>query len=65
LGINSTSGQQQLDQLRRNHSTAAREVEKPKGTAIKHDFKAETKMLLEIVAKSLYSESEVSATSLK
>ena len=29
------------------------------GTAEQHDFQAETRMLLDIVAKSLYSENEV------
>lgn len=36
-----------------------RESEKPTGEVDKHEFKAETKMLLDIVAKSLYSENEV------
>lgn len=36
-----------------------RESEKPTGDVDKHEFKAETKMLLDIVAKSLYSENEV------
>ena len=43
---------------RRYHSII-RESQKPKGEAVKHDFKAETKILLDIVAKSLYSENEV------
>ena len=37
-------------------STAATEV---KGEATEHEFQAETRMLLDIVAKSLYSEKEV------
>lgn len=36
-----------------------RESEKATGPVDKHEFKAETRMLLDIVAKSLYSESEV------
>ena len=37
-------------------STATEEV---KGEATEHEFQAETRMLLDIVAKSLYSEKEV------
>jgi TNF receptor-associated protein 1 len=36
-----------------------RDSEKAKGDASTHEFKAETKMLLDIVARSLYSENEV------
>ncbi|XP_073844396.1 TNF receptor associated protein 1 [Musca autumnalis] len=36
-----------------------RQTEKPIGTADKHEFQAETRMLLDIVARSLYSENEV------
>jgi TNF receptor-associated protein 1 len=43
----------------KNYHSIIRESEKPKGQVDKHDFKAETKMLLDIVAKSLYSENEV------
>jgi TNF receptor-associated protein 1 len=32
------------------------------GTPVKHEFKAETKKLLNIVANSLYSEKEVQST---
>lgn len=41
--------------------TIIRESEKvkPEATADKHEFQAETRMLLDIVAKSLYSDSEV------
>lgn len=34
-------------------------TEKPTGEKSKHEFQAETKMLLDIVARSLYSEKEV------
>lgn len=43
----------------RSFHSIIRESEKPKGEVDKHEFKAETKMLLDIVAKSLYSENEV------
>lgn len=43
----------------KSYHSIIRESEQPSGSADKHEFKAETKMLLEIVAKSLYSESEV------
>ena len=36
-----------------------RQTEKPVGTPDKHEFQAETRMLLDIVARSLYSENEV------
>lgn len=36
-----------------------RQTEKTIGTADKHEFQAETRMLLDIVARSLYSENEV------
>ncbi|KAG7204643.1 hypothetical protein KM043_005058 [Ampulex compressa] len=36
-----------------------KDVEKPTGDAAKHEFQSETRMLLEIVAKSLYSDKEV------
>ncbi|KAG8334743.1 TNF receptor-associated protein 1, mitochondrial [Homalodisca vitripennis] len=36
-----------------------RDTEKPKGEGEKLEFQAETRMLLDIVAKSLYSEKEV------
>ena len=41
--------------MRVNMSTAA----DVKGEATEHEFQAETRMLLDIVAKSLYSEKEV------
>ncbi|CRL01686.1 CLUMA_CG014905, isoform A [Clunio marinus] len=43
----------------KHYHSIIRESEKPKGETNKHEFKAETKMLLDIVAKSLYSENEV------
>ncbi|XP_031838668.1 TNF receptor associated protein 1 [Nomia melanderi] len=36
-----------------------KDTEKPTGETVKHEFKSETQMLLQIVAKSLYSEKEV------
>ncbi|XP_055846859.1 heat shock protein 75 kDa, mitochondrial [Episyrphus balteatus] len=39
--------------------TIIRETEKPVGSSNKHEFQAETRMLLDIVARSLYSENEV------
>merc|ERR1740129_462343 len=42
--------------LRADMSTATEEV---KGEATEHEFQAETRMLLDIVAKSLYPEKEV------
>lgn len=42
-----------------SYHSIIRESAKPTGEVDKHDFKAETKMLLDIVAKSLYSENEV------
>lgn len=39
----------------KSYHSIIRESEKPKGEVDKHEFKAETKMLLDIVAKSLYS----------
>lgn len=61
-------------QLSRLLSTAASEAkesdyhsiisdkEKVTGDGIKHEFQAETRMLLDIVARSLYSEKEVNIT---
>jgi hypothetical protein len=43
----------------RSYHSIIRESEKPVGAADNYEFKAETKMLLDIVAKSLYSETEV------
>lgn len=43
----------------RSYHSIIRESAKPSGDVFKHEFKAETKMLLDIVAKSLYSENEV------
>lgn len=36
-----------------------KDTEKPKGEPTKHEFQAETRMLLDIVARSLYSDKEV------
>jgi hypothetical protein len=35
------------------------ETEKPKGAESKHEFQAETRKILDIVARSIYSEREV------
>ncbi|KAL7010873.1 hypothetical protein ACKWTF_013988 [Chironomus riparius] len=43
----------------RLYHSIIRESEKVKGAPENHEFKAETRMLLDIVAKSLYSENEV------
>lgn len=40
-------------------SSNVRQTEKPIGSPDKHEFQAETRMLLDIVARSLYSENEV------
>lgn len=42
----------------KNHSTI-KDTERPTGEVDKHEFQAETRMLLDIVARSLYSENEV------
>ncbi|XP_018327578.1 heat shock protein 75 kDa, mitochondrial isoform X2 [Agrilus planipennis] len=42
-----------------NNQPQSKETEKLIGSASKHEFQAETKMLLDIVARSLYSEKEV------
>ncbi|CAD7012726.1 unnamed protein product [Ceratitis capitata] len=47
-----------VDEKSRFH-TIIRQTEKPVGDADKHEFQAETRMLLDIVARSLYSENEV------
>jgi len=41
------------------YHTIIKDEEKATGDADKHEFQAETRMLLDIVAKSLYSESEI------
>lgn len=43
-----------------NYSTATEQAEHLKGNAEKREFQAETRMLLDIVARSLYSDKEVS-----
>lgn len=43
----------------KSYHSIIRESEKPTGEVDRHEFKAETRMLLDIVAKSLYSENEV------
>lgn len=43
----------------KNVHNIIRDTEKAKGDADKHEFQAETRMLLDIVARSLYSEKEV------
>ncbi|KAF5287143.1 hypothetical protein FQR65_LT12329 [Abscondita terminalis] len=41
------------------HHSIVKDTEKPVGQGEKHEFQAETRMLLDIVARSLYSEKEV------
>lgn len=47
-------------QTEENHHSIIKDNEKPTGQLDKHEFQAETRMLLDIVARSLYSEKEVS-----
>lgn len=42
-----------------SYHSIIRDSEKPQGATDKHEFQAETRMLLDIVARSLYSEKEV------
>lgn len=42
-----------------DYHSIIKDTEKPKGEPTKHEFQAETRMLLDIVARSLYSEKEV------
>lgn len=42
-----------------DYHSIIKDTEKPTGETTKHEFQAETKMLLDIVARSLYSEKEV------
>ncbi|KAI4457334.1 heat shock protein 90 family member [Holotrichia oblita] len=42
-----------------DYHSIIKDTEKPAGETTKHDFQAETKMLLDIVARSLYSDKEV------
>lgn len=42
-----------------SYHSIIRDAEKPKGDSEKHEFQAETRQLLDIVARSLYSEKEV------
>ncbi|XP_011135443.1 heat shock protein 75 kDa, mitochondrial [Harpegnathos saltator] len=41
------------------HHNIIKDIEKATGTTAKHEFQSETQMLLQIVAKSLYSDKEV------
>ncbi|XP_064214127.1 heat shock protein 75 kDa, mitochondrial-like isoform X1 [Tribolium castaneum] len=41
------------------HHSIIKDTEKPKGEPTKHEFQAETRMLLDIVARLLYSDKEV------
>lgn len=45
--------------LKEDYHNIIKDAEKPTGVATKHEFQAETRMLLDIVARSLYSEKEV------
>lgn len=47
-------------QSEENFHSIIKDNEKPVGQLDKHEFQAETRMLLDIVARSLYSEKEVS-----
>lgn len=47
-------------QSEENYHSIIKDNEKPTGQSDKHEFQAETRMLLDIVARSLYSEKEVS-----
>lgn len=49
----------ELSHRNRLYSSANVEKKSSDGQTNKHEFKAETRMLLDIVARSLYSESEV------
>lgn len=42
-----------------DYHSIIKDTETPTGEAVKHEFQAETRMLLDIVARSLYSEKEV------
>ncbi|KAJ3640878.1 hypothetical protein Zmor_027412 [Zophobas morio] len=42
-----------------DYHTIIKDTEKPTGAPTKHEFQAETRMLLDIVARSLYSDKEV------
>ncbi|XP_017787134.1 PREDICTED: heat shock protein 75 kDa, mitochondrial [Nicrophorus vespilloides] len=46
-------------EAKEDYHTIIKDTEKPKGESTKHEFQAETRMLLDIVARSLYSEKEV------
>lgn len=48
-------------QTEETHHSIIKDNEKPTGESDKHEFQAETRMLLDIVARSLYSEKEVSS----
>lgn len=48
-----------VEQTRFYSSANAEQTKSSSGPVDKHEFKAETRMLLDIVARSLYSESEV------
>ncbi|XP_055623989.1 heat shock protein 75 kDa, mitochondrial [Toxorhynchites rutilus septentrionalis] len=49
----------QAAQEKTGYHSIIRDSEKPVGASDKHEFQAETRMLLDIVARSLYSEKEV------
>lgn len=52
--------QRQVDTEEKQASTEQRQNETLKGKSEKKEFQAETRMLLDIVARSLYSDKEVS-----
>ncbi|XP_034945368.1 heat shock protein 75 kDa, mitochondrial [Chelonus insularis] len=45
--------------VKEDYHNIVQDTEKPTGESVKHEFKSETQKLLEIVAKSLYSDKEV------
>lgn len=52
--------ERQVDSEEKHPSTGQRQSETLKGESEKKEFQAETRMLLDIVARSLYSDKEVS-----
>ena len=50
---------EEAEDVKSKHHNIIRSTEKPVGSSDKHEFQAETRMLLDIVARSLYSENEV------
>ncbi|KAL0839468.1 hypothetical protein ABMA28_016177 [Loxostege sticticalis] len=60
IAVNRTTGYRVTPKpFKVNYSTATEQAEHLKGNAEKREFQAETRMLLDIVARSLYSDKEV------